>query len=58
MTPAFSLDVARQYAREMAQKLVRVPMNEAARMREIRDFARLAATVYQREKARDWSPVQ
>jgi hypothetical protein len=52
---AFSLAVGEQYARELALKLARCPMNEAARQSEYRDFARVAAEIFRKQK-KDWTP--
>lgn len=46
----FSLAFARQCAEELAQKLARCPMNEAARKSEYRDFAKVAAEAYRKVK--------
>jgi hypothetical protein len=49
-TEPFSLEVGRQYAREMAQKIARCPMNEQARKSEVKDFARMAIEIYRKQK--------
>jgi hypothetical protein len=52
----FSLEVGQFYAKELAQKLAKCPMNEAARKSEYRDFARVAAEIYRKQK-QDWNPA-
>jgi hypothetical protein len=52
----FSLEVGQLYARELVLKLMRVKMNEAARKSEYRDFARVAAEIYRKQK-QDWNPA-
>jgi hypothetical protein len=48
----FAPEVGQMYAEEMARKLARCPMNEAARMSEYRDFARVAAEIYRKQKGK------
>jgi hypothetical protein len=55
---AFSVPVVQGYARELAQKLTRCPMNEQARRSEVRDFARLVVECYRVEKMKDWVPAK
>jgi hypothetical protein len=47
--PAFSVQVSQEYARELAETLVRCRMNEAARMRHIREFAEVVKQVFIKE---------
>lgn len=46
----FSPEVGKQYAEELARKLARCPMNEAARKREIREFAEVVKEVLRRQR--------
>jgi hypothetical protein len=55
--PAFSLEVAQEYARELAETLFRTPMNEGARKAEVKEFARLVMEVYRRQMRVPASPV-
>jgi hypothetical protein len=51
---AFSRDIAKLYVEETVQKLHRVKLCPKAKETEIRDLAKLLASVYRKEKARDW----
>lgn len=53
----FTIPVAKWYARELAQTLAREKTSKELRQAEIRDFAKLVAVVYRKQK-QDWTPAR